>query len=702
MRKVVLCVVTVFFLLSAQAQNGLLKGRVLDEKGNGVPFVNVGLLRQQNGVPLAGGSLTDSSGAFSMASPVPGSYRLQFTSIGFTKTETDSFIVAGIDFTKDFAGIVLKRDAKDLQNIDITATRPSIIQLPDRLVVNVQGTAMAAGNTAFNVLAKAPGVFVDPEGNIQLNGRGGATVMIDGRLTYLSARDLRNLLEGTSAENIKSIEIITNPSSKYDAEGTSGIINIVFKKNVLQGINGSLNAGYTTNLKQHFYSAGASINHKSGRWNSFLNTDFSRRGSGREATFTRIFYAQNKTTYFDQEAIGNFYSIGPPSVRLGTDFTLSENHSVGFIASYNTNKLEAEFLSDTYIGNGPKAPTQYVDADNYNNNVYKGLITNLHYSGKMDTNGTTLSADVDFGRIRNEGEGFFYNNFRQLATGQTNRDALYTYTPSGFDIYSGKIDFSYAVNKTHKLETGGRLSRVESDNDSRFYFNNAGRVLDPLRTNHFHYTENIYAAYLNWSGTLSPKISVQTGLRMEQTISKGESFTTGQVNNRKYLNFFPSVFIQQKVSDNYGINYSYSRRLTRPNYGSLNPFRSYRDPYTWTEGNPFLRPQYTNSFNVSQTIKKLYIVQLFYQLTTDVMIELPMLDVDNAITTYTTGNVDNSYSGGISAIVPIKISKKWDTRNTAQLSYSKFTTQSNNGPVVNEQLFTIWKKNSKRVPKEKF
>ncbi|HVF95949.1 MAG TPA: TonB-dependent receptor, partial [Flavisolibacter sp.] len=258
MRKVVLCVVTVFFLLSAQAQNGLLKGRVLDEKGNGVPFVNVGLLRQQNGVPLAGGSLTDSSGAFSMASPVPGSYRLQFTSIGFTKTETDSFIVAGIDFTKDFAGIVLKRDAKDLQNIDITATRPSIIQLPDRLVVNVQGTAMAAGNTAFNVLAKAPGVFVDPEGNIQLNGRGGATVMIDGRLTYLSARDLRNLLEGTSAENIKSIEIITNPSSKYDAEGTSGIINIVFKKNVLQGINGSLNAGYTTNLKQHFYSAGAS------------------------------------------------------------------------------------------------------------------------------------------------------------------------------------------------------------------------------------------------------------------------------------------------------------------------------------------------------------------------------------------------------------------------------------------------------------
>ena len=173
---------------------------------------------------------------------------LQFTTIGFAKLNTDSFEVSRPDFSKDFGTLTAKKETKELANIDITAMRPSIVQLPDRLVVNIQGTAMAAGNTAFNVLAKSPGIFVDPEGNIQLNGRGGATVMIDGRLTYLSARDLRNLLESTPAENIKSIEIISNPSAKYDAEGTSGIINIVFKKNVMQGINGSVYATYSTNF----------------------------------------------------------------------------------------------------------------------------------------------------------------------------------------------------------------------------------------------------------------------------------------------------------------------------------------------------------------------------------------------------------------------------------------------------------------------
>jgi outer membrane receptor protein involved in Fe transport len=565
--------------------------------------------------------------------------------------------------------------------------RPTITQLADRMVINVQGTAMAAGNNAFGVLSKSPGVFIDPEGAIQLNGRGGVTVMIDGRLTYLSARDLRNLLESTPAENIKSIEIITNPSSKYDAEGTAGIINIVFKKNVLQGTNGTVTATYSTNLKQHFYGAGLTLNHKSGRWNSFLISDFNRRGSGREATFTRVFRNNNATTYFDQTATSNWANIGPPSLRLGTDFTINEKHSVGFIASYFTNTVHADFITQNWIGPAPKLPAQFVAADNYNSNTLKNGVVNVHYSGKLDTLGSTLSADIDFARIRNEGDGNFYNTFNRLSDGQKTTDNLYTYTPNGFDISSGKIDFAKALNKKHKLETGGRISRVISDNDFRFYFNNNGLVLDPQRTNYFHYQESIYAGYLNWSVTVSKNTSVQAGLRAEQTVARGQSYTTGEVNDRNYLDFFPSVFLQHKLSDNYNITANYSRRLTRPNYGSLNPFRSYRDPYTWTVGNPYLRPQYTNLVNITQTFKKIYILQLFYQYTKDVMIELPMPDNVNNVTVYTTGNVDDSYSYGLSAIIPVKLAKKWDTRNTAQLSYSRYTTVQNNEPLVNDQLF---------------
>lgn len=686
MKNTILLGILIFCALCAAAQ-GKLAGRTTDESGKPVAFANISLVKTKPAAALVQGATTDSLGRFSITAPAPGTYTLQVTAIGFAKWQTDSFFISGPDAAKDFGTLQLKRESKQLENIDISAMRPTITQLPDRMVIGVQGTAMAAGNNAFGVLSKAPGVFVDPDGNIQLNGRGGVTIMIDGRLTFLSARELRNLLESTPAENIKSIELITNPSAKYDAEGTSGIINIVFKKNVLQGINGSVYTTYSTNLKQHLYGAGATINYKSGRWNAFLITDFNRRGSGREATFTRVFRTPNRTTYFDQAAVGNWHNIGPPSLRLGADYTINENHSIGFISSYTTNTAHSDFLTDTWIGSAPKSPAQFVNADNYNSNTLKNFVNNLHYVGKLDSLGTSLTIDLDLARVRNRGDGNFYNTFTDVATGQEITDNLYTFTPNGFDIYSAKLDFSYPLGKTSKIETGGRISRVLSDNDFRFYFNNNGLVLDPLRTNHFYYKENIFAGYVNWSGSLSKKTTLQMGLRAEKTKSKGQSFTTGEINDRNYLDWFPSVFVQHQASDNYNFTVNYSRRLNRPNYSNLNPFRSYRDPYTWTVGNPGLRPQYTNLFNFTQTFKKLYVVQLFYQHTYDVMIELPMPDAANAVTVYTTGNVDDSYSGGLSAIIPVKLAKKWDTRNTAQLSYSKFNTFQANEKIVNEQLF---------------
>lgn len=686
MPKLLLTLSAVLLYTMSVAQKATITGKVVDDKGAPLSFVNISLMNPQEKRAVAG-TLSDSLGLFLITAPAPGNYKLQLTAIGLAKKETEAFVLDSAATTFSAGTITVQGESKALENVDVLSMRPTITQLPDRMVINVQGTAMAAGNTAYGVLSKSPGVFVDPEGAIQLNGRGGVTVMIDGRLTYLSARDLRNLLESTPAENIRSIEIITNPSSKYDAEGTSGIINIVFKKNVLQGINGTVYTTYSTNLKQHLYGAGVTINHRSGRWNSFLISDFNRRGSGREATFTRVFRNNNNTTYFDQTAESNWFNSGPPSIRVGTDFTLNENHSIGFIASYFTNTAHSDFLTDTWIGNDPKTPSQFINADNYNSNTLKNGVVNVHYSGKLDTIGTTLSADLDFAQVKNEGSGNFYNTFTRLVDGVKTTDNLYTYTPNGFDIYSGKIDFTHPLNKKHKVDVGGRMSRVVSDNNFRFYFNNNGLELDPLRTNHFYYKESIYAGYINWTGTLSKNTSLQAGLRAEKTSSNGKSITTGEVNQREYLDFFPSVFLQHKVSENYNLTANYSRRLNRPNYGNLNPFRSYRDPYTWTVGNPQLRPQYTDLFNLTQTFKKIYILQVFYQYTKDVMIELPMPDAVNNVTVYTTGNVNNSYSGGVSAIIPVKLAKKWDTRNTAQLSYSKFSTIQNGANLENEQLF---------------
>lgn len=688
------------FTLLSFSQGGTLKGKLQDAKGAPLSFANVALLKATD-TAFVSGTLTDSAGAYSIATPAAGSYFLRFTAIGFTRNKTEVFEITDAGTSKNFGTTTLQAEATTLKDVTVTALRPTITQLPDRMVVSVEGTAMAAGNNAYTLLTKAPGVFIDGEGNISLNGRGGVTIMLDGRLTYLSARDLRTLLESMSAENIKNIEIITNPSSKYDAEGTAGILNINLKKNTLQGINGSVYGSINHNFKQTGFTAGGNIAHKKGRWNSFLFLDGARRVGGREATFTRVFYGDVKTTYFDQVATGNFKAEGPPSVRLGTDYTLTDKHSVGFMAAFTTNTAHSDFLTNTYIGNAPKTPFQYIDADNFNSNTYTNYTGNVHWVNKMDTLGTQLSTDFDFVKITNRGEGFFYNTFTNIGNGPPTHDNLYTSTPNGYDILSGKIDFVRPLKKGHKMEAGLKASHVESDNDSRFYFANNGLVLDPQRTNHFTFQENIYAAYLNWSGPISKKLTVQTGLRAEQTENTGRQLTTGQDSSRSYLGLFPTLFIQQKVTDNYGINWSYSRRLSRPNYGNLNPFRAYRDPYTWWEGNPGLRPQYTHVFSIAQAFKKIYHLTLSYQRHTDVITEVPTLDVEKNVTIYTIGNLDNGHNVSATALAPLKITKKWDTQNTAVVAYARFTTVSLNGALENDQLFYMFQSNHTiQLPKD--
>lgn len=678
-------------LLFGTALLAQISGKVKDEKGSSLPFVNVALINNITS-KLATAVITDSSGNFKLGVPTAGKYFLKFTSIGFLEQKTEVF-EAGENFSKQFNNVVLKADEKKLNDVTVVSLRPTITQEPDKMVVTIENTAMAQGNTAYAVLAKAPGVFIDAEGNIQLNGRSGVTVMLNGKLTYLSARDLRSLLEGMPAENIRNIEIITNPSAKYDAEGTSGILNINLKKNTQRGISGSVYSTANYNFKQTGYSYGANINLKGGGWNTFLNLDGSRRVGGREATFTRIFYGPSQTIHFDQVATGNFKNDLPLSVRFGTDYDFNAKHSIGIMAYYADSRGEDDFLTETLIGNAPKSYQQFIDADNINKGRFTNVTSNLHYLGKLDTLGKQLSADIDYVNIRNKRESDLFNYFTDLNTNTKTTDRLYTFVPAGYDIWSAKVDYVHPFNKSAKLEMGAKFSNVISDNDSRFYFNNGSLVPDMSRTNYFNYKENIAAAYLNWNGRLSKKLTAQAGLRAEQTNGIGTSYTTGQVNKRDYLDFFPSMFLQHKVSDNYGVNYSYSRRITRPNYGNLNPFRAYRDPYTWYEGNTQLRPQYAHVVSVAQTFKKTYILTATYQLSKDVMAEIPILDVNTGTTIYTTGNVDDAHSVSLNAIAPVRIMKKWESQNTMLLNYSKFTMNSNLGFVENKQLFFMVQSN---------
>ena len=671
----------------AQADSSL-SGILKDEKGTAIGYATVAVLKVTDGVVITG-TVSEPSGFFKIKVPVSGNYRLRISAIGFVNLETPAFNLEA-QTSKDFGVLVLKEDSKLLKEVQVQALRPTIVNHPDKMVVSVEGTALAAGNTAYEVLLKSPGVFVDQDGNIQLNGKSGVRIMIDGKLTYLSGKELQTMLQGMAAENLKDLELITNPSAKYDAEGTAGIININLKKNTLSGVNGSVYAGYQYN-NWHAYSTGGNVNVKKGKWNSFVNADVARRIFIRDAQLYREFNSPASSTKLTQSAQEKAIRLAP-SIRLGTDYDISPKHSVGVMANLVYQDMTSDFNSTLLEYHTNAANNKWVQNNNLLNGTFANATLNAHYLGKLDTLGATLSADLDYVRLYDRDEATYANRFRYLTL--TRPDSLVdlaSNNPSSFSIYSAKVDYTKPFSKNTKLEAGAKASHVVSDNELEF-FNvvDDRQILDEKRSSHFLYRENIYAAYANFSTNLGEKWKIQGGLRAEKTVAEGKSVTIDSINTRNYLNLFPSLFVMQQVNKNYKVTYNYSRRINRPHYGNLNPFIFYIDPYTSAQGNPYLRPQYTHAFQVTQSLKDTYILTIGYSTTQDVMAEVPVQNNQNNTMVFRQRNGDKFKDVNAALVAPLKITPKWDMNNNFTVGYQTYqiSIPEQNQVINNSQIFT--------------
>jgi hypothetical protein len=665
---------------------GKLSGKVVDESGAALSYATAAILQASDNKLVTGG-VSDDAGKFALKTPAAGRYILRISVIGYAEVNTEAFEVKDAGFSRDFGTISLKQDTKVLKEVTVQSLRPTITSHADKLVVSVEGTALAAGNTAYEVLAKSPGVFIDQDGNIQLNGKGGIRIMIDGKLTFLSGRELQTLLQGMSAENLKDIEIIANPSSKYDAEGTAGILNINLKKNTMAGINGSVNIGGQYNGMSS-YSSGANINYKKGKWSSFANVDVSRRIFYRDAVFTREFNTPESSVGFRMNGRQEDIRIAP-SLRFGADYDITDKHSIGMSANLYYQTMESQFNTSTFQGNGDAAKDSLIIASNLIDGRFSNSTFNVHYMGKLDTSGTTLAADIDYVTIINNTDSRFINQYQQINSDFPPRMVLLSSdNPSNYNIFSAKTDFTRPFTKDTKMELGAKASHVVSDNNLMFFIDTENtRIPDIGRTSHFIYKENIYAAYANFNTKLSKQWSLQSGLRAEQTVGKGNLLTTNTTFTRNYLDFFPSVFLLQQISKNYQITYKYSRRINRPRYESMNPFVFYLDPYTYAQGNPNLMPAYTHSFEATQTFKSSYILTLGYSHTKDFIAEIPEQFPETKLTVFTQTNVELFKNFNANLVAPFKISKNWEMNNNLTVAYQDFTVEQAGNTFRNQQVF---------------
>jgi len=631
-------------------------GTVVDAQGP-VGYTTVSIIRAKDSTVVAG-TLTTDAGAYTFDHIHNGIYLVRAQGVGYQNAFSKPFAVNNGTPSINIPVIRMVSANRTLTTVNITASKPLIEHQTDKTVMNVAGSVLAAGNSAMDILERAPGVSVDKDDNISLRGKQGVTVMINGKLTYLSAQQLATLLRSTDGNSIQSIELITNPSAKYDAAGNSGIINIVLKKSKEKGTNGSLitSGGFSAYTNDN---TTLTLNHKQGSLNVFGSFNHGDNENGRDLNIFRTVTDSGKSTYFNQYNYMK-HTNHWNNYRFGADYDLSSKNTIGFIVNGYFNSELDNNSDNTYIGSAPGEVDSIQKTPGVFKQSYKDFAINLNDRWKLDTAGQELDIDLDYSKFNNNSNNYYVTTFLLPNDSlQHPNQYLREQTPSTIDIHTAKADYTKPLSKTVNLEAGVKFSDVKTDNNLEAQKQQNGvYVNDTTKTNRFIYDEKIDAGYFNLKKSFK-NTSVQVGLRAEYTQSRGDLVTKDSVVQRNYLNFFPSFFLNHTFSAKNEMSFSYSRRIDRPSYEDLNPFIYYLDQYTYQKGNPFLKPQYTNNFELDYTYNKTLNVSLNYSHTNDAITEIILTDPAKKATYQTTLNLQTQDSYSVDINSPYTITKWW-------------------------------------------
>ncbi|HEV7781358.1 MAG TPA: TonB-dependent receptor [Chitinophagaceae bacterium] len=678
-----------------QGKTGKITGTVIDGSTKTIESATISLLRAKDS-SVAKMSVADKTGKYEFDGISEGKYFVSISAVGHSKGYSEVIDITATNNTVVLKTIELVPQAKSIGEVTVTAKKPLIEQKLDRTIVNVEASVTNVGNSALEVLEKSPGITVDKDGNISLKGKQGVVVMIDGRPSYLTGPDLANLLRSMSASQLEQIEIMTNPPAKYDAAGNSGVINIKTKKNKQFGYNGSITTGYTRGKYSRFNESG-NFNYRNGKVNFFTNVNYSRNHKGEQLLITRNMresVTKNIVSIFDQTSDminqSHFYSA-----KAGLDYSASKRTTLGVVVNGYYNPSRWQSSTQTFINEPNGQLRSETKAFTRNDEKWKNFSSNFNLRTVFDSTGQELTADLDYIQYRSTSNqplySYYYDN---LGMPSGKPDTLLGTLPQDITIYSGKADYSKPLKKGAKFEAGFKSSYVETDNNAVYKnLDNNVAVLDSGRSNHFLYKENVNAAYVNYSRPLGKKWSGQFGLRMENTNAKGDSrgYVYDVIENkfvpfvetfsRNYTQLFPTAYLQYTANDKNSFVINYGRRINRPDYGDLNPFIHFLDRYTFEQGNPNLKPQFSHNIELSHTYKGFLTTTLNYSTTTDIIQQVLEQNEATNETFIKKANIASRDQVGI-AISAFKQIKKWWSGNVyVNVSNNKFKGVVDNEPI---------------------
>lgn len=652
-----------------------LKGKVSNETA-GLEWADVSVFNSEG--KIIDGTTTKQDGSFEI-NLKKGTYKITISLLGFSGYEKE----ISIEKETNLGIIILKETTTNLGEVVIQTKKKTVEQKIDRVVYNVENNISVTGGDALTAINTAPGVVVQ-NNVINILGKGASRVMIDGRMIELSGEELNSYLKSISANDIKSIEVIANPPAKYEANGTGGIINIILKKGIRDSWKNATTISYDQN-KYGIYTLRNSFFYNKNKFR-FAFSGNGRIGNTNNTEDLDIYYP---TGLWELRDVSK-QKENSISGRFSLDYDVSDKTTIGF--QYLNESYNPDMNSNTVISifNNSNSIDSVLINKGFNNKYSGSQTYNTHLISKLDSIGRKVSVDVDYFTYDSKfDKNFTAKSYLPDGTYQNTNQAARNNSNQNIDNFSLKADFEHPMQDVN-LSYGGKVSFVKSNSDV-FYYNtiSGSEVLDPNQSNVFEYKENNQAVYLNGNKKINDKFSVQLGFRLENTQTNGYSATLDQEVKNDYLKLFPSLYLDYQLNDNHGFNFTYGKRINRPGFGLLNPFRSYINSNSYSEGNPFLRPSFSNNFDFTYSFKKNLRTNIFFNKTTNgygvVFTSNPEINTQIV----TRENYFDESSFGIGESYSAEVTNWFETQTSVYLLGSKtsFISNINAVPSNSAQLY---------------
>ncbi|MGV3589857.1 MAG: TonB-dependent receptor domain-containing protein [Adhaeribacter sp.] len=651
--------------------NGKISGVVSDEAAKTpVEFATVALIDKLTNKTVDG-AITDDKGKFTISRVANGQYSLTITFLGYEAKSINNIAVEGKDEV-NIGPIALKANTKTLNEVAVLGEKPLVEDKVDRMVYNAEKDITNTGGTASDVLKKVPGLTVDLEGNVQLRGSGNIRVLINNKPSTIMATNIADALRQIPSDQIKTVEVITSPSAKYDAEGTAGIINIITKKNGLQGVNGTVNASYGTRNS----NVNGNVNYRKGKFgiNSSLGTNWNNNPGKQTGNtyYTGLSNIDRLYQTMEGKRVGNFNFL-----QFGTDYDLTpkSNLAAGIRMqsgnfAFKTTQTSSQYLQNALIGLNTRQNN--IEFENMNYDV------NLDYNRQFSKQGQELTVLGLLSRNNRDNYNYadVYNRDNQLTLQEQNLNDAYN------EEKTLQVDYTQPLAKDQLLEIGGKAILRYAESDYRFLLadpTTGDYVIQPNRTDIFSYHQDVAAAYASYGFSLNKKYNFKLGTRYEHTQISGDFTSTETTINQDYDNFIPSISISRTLKNNQTVKFNYTKRIQRPQLYYLNPFENRTDTFNIQVGNPNLEAELTNSYELGYS--------RFFKSGTSFNASVYWRQTNNSIQSFTLptaegvnytrfGNIGRNASYGFSLFGNTKFLKKGNISGNVNVFYTDLESRS--------------------------